>query len=275
MYRRTPRTHPEVSLNTPIAVPENVRSATTGYEWTPVTDGESGGTVFRLTAPHRPTLYLKTGTGRVAHDITAEFARLEWLAGRLPVPKVCVFVREAEASYLLTTAVAGQSAYAYLESHPKRRAETVRSLAQFLRVVHSLPLAECPFHAGHAMRMAFAKQNLEAGLVDTDDFDEDREGQTGEEVWAELVAQLPLDFDRVVTHGDFSLDNIFVEDGRVTGCIDVGRAGVADPYQDLAILWHSVAEFGEDAQRALWAAYGITTPDERKIRFHLCLDEFF
>lgn len=259
----------------PIAVPDSVRSATEGYAWTPATDGESGGVVFRLTAPGRPALYLKLGTGRVADDITAELARLELLAGRLPVPAVRLFVRAPEDAYLLTTAVPGQSAYEYLISHPDRRAETVESLAHFLRVVHSLPLADCPFHAGHDLRLAAARRNLEAGLVDTDDFDEEREGWTAEQVWSEMTGLLPLTFDRVVTHGDFSLGNVLVEDGRVTGCIDVGRAGAADPYQDLAILWHNLAEFGEAAQRALWPAYGIRDPDERKLRFHLCLDEFF
>ena len=61
----------------------------------------------------------------------------------------------------------------------------------------------------------------------------------------------------------------------MTGCIDVGRLGAADPYQDLAILWENLGEFGADAQRALWRAYGVAAPDERKLLFHLCLDEFF
>jgi aminoglycoside 3'-phosphotransferase I len=259
----------------PIALPDSVRSAITGYASTPVTDGQSGGVVFRLTAPGRTMLYLKCGTGRVARDITAEMARLEWLAGRLPVPAVRLFVRNPGEAYLLTTAVPGQSASDYLATHPELQAETVASLAHFLRAVHALPLAECPFHAGHAQRLAMAWQNLEAGLVDTDDFDEEREGWTAEQVWSAMEGLLPLTFDRVVTHGDFSLDNVFVENGCVTGCIDVGRVGAADPYQDLAILWHNLAAFGEAAQRALWPAYGIRAPDIRKLQFHLCLDEFF
>jgi len=262
-------------MSTPVAVPDPVRSATAGYAWTPATDGESGGAVFRLTARGRPTLYLKCGAGRVASDLVAEMARLEWLAGRLPVPAVRHFVRAPGAAYLLTTAVPGQSAYDYLVEHPEQQTETVTALARFLRTVHALPLADCPYHAGHELRLADARRHIEAGLVPTDDFDEEHEGWTPEQVWTAMVGLLPLPFDRAVTHGDFSLGNVLLEDGRVTGCIDVGRAGAADPYQDLAILWRNLEEFGGAAQRELWRAYGIAAPDERKLRFHLCLDEFF
>lgn len=260
---------------TAIAAPDPVRSAVEGYDWTPVTDGKSGGSVFRLKAHGQPTMYLKYGVGRVADDITAEMTRLEWMAARLPVPKVLHFVRSLGEAFLLTTAIDGSSAYDFLIQHPKHRTETAAALGHFLRTLHSLPLADCPFHAGHELRLADARQNLEAGWVDTSDFDAEHEGWTAEQVWAEALTLLPLPFERVITHGDCSPANILLENGRVTGCIDVGRAGAADPYQDLAILWHNLEEFGGDVQRELFRAYGIAEPDERKLRFHLCLDEFF
>ena len=111
--------------------------------------------------------------------------------------------------------------------------------------------------------------------MDECDFDPNHEGWTAEQVWDQMLGLLPLNFHRVVTHGDFSLWNIFLEDSRVTGCIDVGRMGTADPYQDLVILWRNLAEFGGDVQDLLLRAYGITDPDARKIQFHLCLDELF
>ncbi|NJB98437.1 aminoglycoside phosphotransferase [Sphingomonas trueperi] len=85
---------------------------------------------------------------------------------------------------------------------------------------------------------------------------------------------MPATFDRVVTHGDFSLDNLLVADGEVTGCIDLGRVGIADRWQDLAILWHSLAEFGDKAAAAMLQSYGIAV-DPARLAFHLRLDEFF
>ena len=257
----------------PEPLPEAVRAATVGYVLTPATDGEGGAAVFRLEASGRPALYLKGGTGRVADDVTAEMVRLEWLAGRLPVPEVRHFVRVQGEAWLLTTAVPGRSAYYSLLEQPERRSEIVAALARFVRAVHALPLADWPFHAGHELAMAQARRNLDAGRVDTDDFDEERQGWTPEQVWADLVGLLPLPFERVVTHGDYSLDNVLLEDGRVTGCIDVGRAGAADPYQDLAAVWNNLEEFGGDLQRELFRVYGISEPDARKLRFHLCLGE--
>ncbi|WP_395407342.1 phosphotransferase [Pseudoduganella sp. UC29_106] len=128
---------------------------------------------------------------------------------------------------------------------------------------------------GRTARLHKARARLDAGLVDEEDFDAERAGWSAARVWAEMTALLPLPPDPVVTHGDFSLNNLFLHHGEVAGCIDVGRAGVADRYQDLAILWNCLGEFGPSLQRRLFESYGIPRPDERRLRFHLMLDEFF
>jgi aminoglycoside 3'-phosphotransferase-1 len=61
----------------------------------------------------------------------------------------------------------------------------------------------------------------------------------------------------------------------VVGCIDVGRGGIADRYQDLAILWNCLGEFDGELQARLFQRYGIAEPDRRKLAFHLMLDEMF
>jgi aminoglycoside phosphotransferase len=38
----------------------------------------------------------------------------------------------------------------------------------------------------------------------------------------------------VLIHGDYCLPNVLVDDGRMTGLVDVGRAGLGDPRDDLA-----------------------------------------
>ncbi|QJO00502.1 phosphotransferase (plasmid) [Klebsiella pneumoniae] len=74
---------------------------------------------------------------------------------------------------------------------------------------------------------------------------------------------------------DFSLDNLIFDEGKLIGCIDVGRVGIADRYQDLAILWNCLGEFSPSLQKRLFQKYGIDNPDMNKLQFHLMLDEFF
>lgn len=256
------------------AVPGSFTAAVAGRTWFRDAVGESGCTVYRLAAAAGEDLYLKVGRGAQLNDLVDEMARLRWLAAHLPVPPLHGFVLEKGAGWLLTGRMPGRTAYQILEAAPALAPHLADSLGRFLRRLHAIPVERCPFNADHRLRLAAAKDRLDAGLVAEDEFDEARQGMSAQAVWGEMLAALPPAFDRVVTHGDFSLDNLFVVDGEVTGCIDLGRVGIADPWQDLAILWHSLAEFGEEAPRRMLAAYGIAL-DAEKLDFHLRLDEFF
>ncbi|MBX9731188.1 MAG: aminoglycoside 3'-phosphotransferase [Sphingomonas sp.] len=246
-----------------------------GYAWHPVEIGESGGTVHRLAAPDRPSLFLKQGTGRVATDIVDEFARLAWLQSRCSVPGIVHFTAADDAAWLLTTALPGKAAYAWLCDHPGKRAAAIAGMAQFLRHLHALPPEHCPFNATLPFRLAAARANIDAGRIDLDDFQPEHQGWSAEQLWAKIQDMLPIPHDPVVTHGDFSLDNIFLDDdGNVLGCIDVGRVGLADRYQDLAILSACLDEFDPDLKTLLFAGYGVR-PDLDRIALHLALDELF
>ncbi len=56
-------------------------------------------------------------------------------------------------------------------------------------------------------------------------------------LWAEL-RELPREDPDVMTHGDLIPGNLLVEDDRLTGVIDVGGLGPADPALDLVAAWH-------------------------------------
>lgn len=268
----TDREHPCAA----IAVPASMADLVAGYDWARDAVGESGGCVYRLHGrADAPDLFLKHGRHAVADAITHEMVRLRWLAGRLPVPHVVQFTGTTEEAWLLMSAVPGKTAYQLLEDHPEDRIALVDAIAAFLRRVHAMPASECPFNSDHGYRLVEARARIDAGLVQEDDLDEEREGWTAKQIWQAMHDLLPLSPDPVVTHGDFSLDNILMCDGDVTGCIDVGRVGIADRYQDLAILWNCLGEFGPALQDRMLKRYGITRPDPAKLQFHLMLDELF
>ncbi|SFS11673.1 APH(3')-I family aminoglycoside O-phosphotransferase [Sphingomonas jatrophae] len=259
-----------------ISVPASLSPAVLGYEWARDSVGESGGAVYRLHGRSGvPDLFLKHGRGSVASDITDEMVRLRWLAKHVPAPAVEGFVATQDEAWLLMKALPGQTAYQLLEAHPDARVGIVDALAAFLRGLHAIPLSACPFTSDHAYRLAQARERIDAGLIDEHDFDDEREGWTAEQVWDAMQRLLPMQFDPVVTHGDFSLDNILLLGGDVIGCIDAGRVGVADRYQDLAILWRDLGQFDQALQDRLLVQYGIAGADAGKLQFHLLLDELF
>lgn len=259
-----------------VPIPATLSAELEGYEWARDIVGESGGAVYRLHGRSgSPDLFLKHGEGVVADDVTDEMTRLRWLAGHLPVPAVVHFVRTHDQAWLLMTAIPGKTAYQVLESRPDAGPAVVDALVIFLLRLHAIPVRECPFNSDHAFRLSRARTRVDAGLVEADDFDEEREGWTAEQVWTAMHKLLPFAPDPVVTHGDFSLDNLLIRDGEVVGCIDVGRVGIADRYQDLAILWNCLGEFDPSLQERLFRRYGILDVDRRKIQFHLMLDELF
>lgn len=257
-------------------LPPAIAAELAGYEWVRNTVGQSGGAVYRLHGKAgAPNLFLKYGEGICADDVSDEMARLRWLGRHVPMPKVLHFVRTPSEAWLLMAEVAGETAYRIMEECPDRRTVVVDAIATFLRRIHAIPVSDCPFNSNHDRRLLRARARIDANLVDEDDFDEDRQGWTAEQVWAAMQELLPLASDAVVTHGDYSLDNVLILDGQVAGCIDAGRVGIADRYQDLAIAWNCLGGFGASLQERFLAQYGVHDLDRRKLQFHLMLDELF
>jgi aminoglycoside 3'-phosphotransferase I len=260
----------------PVGLPPNFSAELAGYEWLRNTVGESGGEVYRLYGKAgAPDLFLKYGEGALADDVSDEMARLRWLGRHVPMPEVAHFVRTHTEAWLLMTAMSGETAFQVMQAHPERRIAIVDAIAEFLRRIHAIPVGLCPFTSNHENRMLLARARIDAKLVDEEDFDEERDGWTAEQVWNTMLDLLPLAPDPVVTHGDYSLDNLLIHDGEVAGCIDAGRAGIADRYQDLAIAWNCLGEFGAPLQERFLAQYGVQDLDRRKLEFHLMLDELF
>ena len=174
----------------------------------PVPVGESGCEVLRLDDREgQAVAYLKHGKGSLGDAVADEMIRLRWLHARLPVPEIIRFVATQDECWLMTRALAGESARALLDERPDDRDLLIDELADFLRLIHALPAIECPFDARLERRLNEGRARIEAGLVDESDFDHEQEGWSAQDVWDAIQTHLPLEPDLVVTHGDFSLDN--------------------------------------------------------------------
>jgi hypothetical protein len=148
--------------------------------------GESAARVLRVLRPGRAPAYLKYATGRDARSIVDEHERIQWLESRVAVPKVIAFHSTSHAAWLLTEALVGRNAADAATEAPRF---VVAGMAHALRGLHATPAGDCPFDAALHLRLAAARERMEAGLVDEEDFDEARQGMHAQEVFASLMAR--------------------------------------------------------------------------------------
>jgi aminoglycoside phosphotransferase len=70
----------------------------------------------------------------------------------------------------------------------------------------------------------------------------------------------------ILIHGDYCLPNVLVDQGRLTGLVDLGRAGLGDPRDDLAAgAWTLHYNFGDGFARDFLDAYGAPIMTDKEI----------
>lgn len=257
-------------------LPGPLRAMFSSGAWKQVTIGASGHFMYRVRLPDARTYYLKIAPRAELGELEAELRRLRWLRGRLPVADACALDSDDDWAYLVQSEVPGVMACdAAFEADVPALA---RLLAEGLRRVHAVSIADCPFDERLDRKIACARDRVRTGLVDEADFDVGRRGMSAAELFALLVDAHPQNEDLVFTHGDYCLPNVLIDPsaGSVSGFVDLARAGVADRYQDLTLAARSLAyNFGPGWEPYLWDAYGIANPDPAKLAFYQLLDEFF
>jgi aminoglycoside phosphotransferase len=268
--------HDEIKKSLPPALKRMI----SGYTWRQNHTGFSPARVFRLDAAEQPSLYLKISPPALAHSLRREKMRLEWLKNRLPVPEVLLFAADESHEYLLLSAISGTDASDEMlkDDFPRVVEQSVAGL----KLIHGVPIENCPFDESGDCKIELAGRLVAAGLVDEDDFDEINRGKTAADLLRETIAAAPSGEDLVFTHGDYCLPNIILENKRVKGFVDWGNAGIADRFQDLALLTRSIlynfaAKPDKDAfdlEASVFEIYGVK-PDWEKVRFYRLLDEFF
>jgi len=207
-----------------------------------------------------------------------EVDMLRWLRGRLPVPAVLAHAVEGNTSYLLMGRCPGEMACdtGYFE--------TPETLVELL--ANGL-VGGCPSRQGLTQKLAQARYNVDHGLVDLEDAAPSTFGHGGFRDPAHLLEWLernrPVE-ESVLSHGDFCLPNLFGAGSRPTGFIDLGKAGVADRWCDIALCYRSLSANLEGRYGGvprprfdpgpLFDALGLE-PDEEKLRYYILLDELF
>lgn len=206
--------------------------------------------------------------------LSREITVADWLDGRVPTARAVWSGPFDGGLALVSERLAGEAV-----SHvaPEQAQAALTATVQALAALHGLDPAGCPFDMSLAAKFALAERNVAAGLVDEDDFDDERAGWTAPQALAHARATRPASERLVLTHGDASLPNFIWTPGRPVSLLDLGRFGLADPWQDLALFLRS-AKFNHphvDAAALLREHYPLDAVDEAACAFYRLMDEFF
>ena len=126
-------------------------------------------------------------------------------------------------------------------------------------------------------RLKSARFNVENNLVDVNNVMPETFGKDGFSSPKELLEWLENNIpsqDLVFTHGDFCFENIFAKNGHINGLIDLGKAGIADRWQDLAICIRELDDLNPNYSNLLLSKLGIEK-DDFKLKYYMLLDELF
>lgn len=226
---------------------------------------------------------LKVSPYQKQNDESVEVMR--WLEGKLPIPKILCYETDSEYQYLIMSRVTGKmSCDEYYMQRPK---ELVAGLAEAINMLWSIDVTGCPRIRDIDTELAEARFRVENNLVDIENVEPATYGKEGfkdpEDLLHWLEANKP-DYEPVLSHGDLCLPNIFLDNGKVSGFIDLGDTGVGDKWRDIALCyrslrWNSEGVYGGNVypdvnSQMLFDTLGIE-PNMEKLRYYILLDELF
>jgi len=251
-------------------VPAALREAHAGWRWE-LAWTHLGGAVFRLESASDEVRFLKLTSGARALRLEAETERLRWAITYLPVPRVIDAGSVENVDWLLTAGLPGRDgATPALLADPK---PLVAALARGLRRFHeAAPVTQCPFEFRLDAALAQVRRRAESALIDPEeDFHADHGDLSLGEAIAILESRRPASEDLVVCHGDYCFPNALLENGEVTGYLDVGELGVADRWWDIAVgAWSTTWNVSPGYEDLFYEAYGIA-PDPARIAYYRLL----
>lgn len=259
-------------------LPKEIEKLLKNEEYTIDKIGMSGSTVMVF---GDKVLKIQNATAEAENEV----ALMRWLNSKLPVPQVLAHECMDGKSFLLMSKLKGKMACAqrFLQC-PQL---LFRLLGEALNMWWSVDFSAYSKKSNLNEKLRVAQHAVEDNLVDLNNVEPNTFGENGFENpqallnW--LVKNRPAEEDLVLSHGDFCLPNVFLTDDGVSGFIDLGRGGVADKYQDVALCYRSLkSNFGGryggptyNVDMDMFFKVLKIEPDWEKMKYYLLLDELF
>ncbi len=178
---------------------------------------------------------------------------------------------EGGYDWMLTTCVPGEDA-----THANDPTMVCDLTATFLRALHERPTDGCPLPTHTELYLARAYENYRTGNYNKEHFPDNWGYATPEEAWAVIEAEgHRLNADTLL-HGDYCLPNIMIQNGQISGLIDLDSAGIGDRHVDLFWgMWSLSFNLKTDAyQDRFLDAYGRDVIDPSMFRLIAACEVF-
>lgn len=214
-----------------------------------------------------------------------EYNMMKWLQKKIPVPEIICYQKENDINYMLMSRIKGKMLCSdFFLSHPEK---LIKVIIKMFNLLWSVDISDCPYNNCLDNKLRFAEERVNKGLCSMEDCEIGTYGKNGfkspEQLLEWLKANKPDEIP-VFSHGDLCLPNVFADNGEITGFIDLGRCGIADKYQDIALCYRSICNnIGGKYNDKLYKSFNVQRlfdelqikPDMELIRYYILLDELF
>lgn len=206
--------------------------------------------------------------------LTSEYNALKWLDGKLLVPKIVLYTVNNEIEFLITEKIPGEMVCSDNIINDYKKG--LKVIVEAFNNIYDVDIKNCPFDVSLDYKLNLVKSNVDNGLINYDELSENTKSKFKNlnEI-LDYLFENRFEEELCFSHGDTSLPNIFCNNGKFSGFIDVGECGIADKWFDLAICQKSIKRnYGENAISEFYSELNIV-PDNYKINYYLLMMELY
>ncbi|WP_342598068.1 aminoglycoside phosphotransferase family protein [Psychrobacillus sp. FSL H8-0483] len=204
---------------------------------------------------------LHTDKGQFVCKVASKLKYREWLSQEadimkclnaetdLPLPTYFHFVENEEKSYLLMSLEEGVTLREALQQFPSdaEKCALIQSFGELLQQLHETQpptdwITEENWLDTQLQKAAYNLQNYEV--------------DGNQELLDQLIKHPPIRSKQVLIHGDCTIDNVLVSNGRVQTFIDLSGAAYGDPRCDIALAIRSIKD-NEAMIKAFYKGYSL------------------
>jgi len=202
------------------------------------------------------------------YSVKREQEIMQWLQGKLKVPRIFDFGSECNREYMIMSELQG----IHIDDFEDNPDEYVIHLANCIKLIQSVDISDCEFDSSLNVRLDELKWLIDNNLASLDDWEDTTIFTDPHELYQWLCDNKPSE-DLVFSHGDITA-NFFVN-GSDYFFYDMGRAGIADRWMDIAFCVSNIREFEDRKYEDRFFELLNIKPDYKKIEYFILLDEMF